>query len=220
VHKVYIITNLKNNKVYIGKTSRSLPRRMFEHKSKAKREANSLLCRAINKYGVDLFTIELLAAFETENEAFVYEIEQIKIKKSNLPDFGYNITAGGEGQLNPNLETRIKIGSGKRGKKNSQETRAKISESMKGKTPWNKGSHKKTNNSLQEYFKTNSPWNKGIKKRSEITCKCGVSFYPPKKTSMFCSKSCAMKGNKRSSIYLLENNHVTPAEINQRLTQK
>ncbi len=36
-------------------------------------------------------------------------------------------------------------------------------------------------------------WNRGIKTKEEIRCgHCRKKFYPPKITSSFCSKSCAM----------------------------
>lgn len=43
-------------------------------------------------------------------------------------------------------------------------------------------------------------WNKGQRERENITCCCGRSFYPPKRSSRFCSKNCAMVGNKRAAV--------------------
>jgi hypothetical protein len=43
-----------------------------------------------------------------------------------------NLTDGGEGQRNPSLETRIKIGTAMRGRKHTSATRAKLSAAKKG----------------------------------------------------------------------------------------
>ena len=54
---IYKITNLINNKCYIGKTERTIQERWREHL----RHRNSLdlpLSRALNKYGVENFQIE------------------------------------------------------------------------------------------------------------------------------------------------------------------
>lgn len=42
-------------------------------------------------------------------------------------------------------------------------------------------------------------WNKGLRKRKNLICICGKEFYPPKPSSRFCSKHCAMIGNKRAN---------------------
>lgn len=62
--------------------------------------------------------------------------------------------------------------------------------------PWNKG-----HVGRQKWHNTSgllkTPWNKGIKSKKEIFCgHCRKKFYPPKKTSCFCSKSCAMYERK------------------------
>lgn len=54
--------------------------------------------------------------------------------------------------------------------------------------PWNKGKSIKMNNALDEYRKNNGAWNKGMRRKREVKCACGNMFYPPKKTSMYCSK--------------------------------
>ena len=43
-----------------------------------------------------------------------------------------NITCGGEGGLNPDAETRYKIGTAQRGKKHSEQTKMKMSKSQEG----------------------------------------------------------------------------------------
>lgn len=73
---------------------------------------------------------------------------------------------------------------------------------MTGREPWNKGKSIKTNDALKHFMESNGPWNKGMRKREIMECSnvaCPNKFYPLKKSSRFCSKSCAMRGNKRAS---------------------
>ncbi len=67
-----------------------------------------------------------------------------------------------------------------------------------GRTAWNKGKPIKTNNALEKFLRSHGAWNKGLRKRENIICICGREFYPPKPSSLFCSKHCAMIGNERS----------------------
>jgi len=63
---------------------------------------------------------------------------------------------------------------------------------------WNKGKFGRQPWHNIKGLNNGKPWNKGIKNKENVICICGKSFYPPKKTSTFCSKHCAMKNNKRS----------------------
>ena len=59
---IYKITNDINQKVYIGKTTKSLEKRWQEHKQAAYRgrDKNRPLYNAIRKYGEQYFSIELV----------------------------------------------------------------------------------------------------------------------------------------------------------------
>ena len=57
---IYKITNLINQKAYIGKTINSISERWKEHKRDCKRFSNRPLYRALNKYGIDNFKVELV----------------------------------------------------------------------------------------------------------------------------------------------------------------
>ena len=62
---------------------------------------------------------------------------------------------------------------------------------------WNKGRKgRQKNHNISGLV---AGWNKGIKGKADVICVCGTKFYPPKHTSRFCSKSCAMRGNKRAN---------------------
>ena len=66
---VYKITNLYNGKVYVGQTKFSVEKRFKEHA-----KADSLIGRAIRKYGEENFYREVLATCETRDEAYELEI--------------------------------------------------------------------------------------------------------------------------------------------------
>jgi group I intron endonuclease len=93
--KIYKITNLVNNKVYIGCTIKSLERRFMEHISRSKkRKYKSKLYNSIEKYGKDNFIIELLQVCETKD---LYDLEIKFIKEFDSFNIGLNSTIGGEG---------------------------------------------------------------------------------------------------------------------------
>ena len=94
---IYKITNLYNNKSYIGK-SIHIPRRFREHRSpnEWKRTPNKPLYLAFQKYGLDAFTFEVIEQCNEEqlNEREIYWIEYYQTTNE---EFGYNIQLGGEG---------------------------------------------------------------------------------------------------------------------------
>ena len=59
---IYKVTNNINNKVYIGQTSTSIEKRWTQHKSAARTAKNNkiIFYNAINKYGEDNFTIDVI----------------------------------------------------------------------------------------------------------------------------------------------------------------
>jgi predicted GIY-YIG superfamily endonuclease len=75
IGRVYIITNLINNKKYVGVTTRTLKRRFRQHYSQCKKKYKGIIHHAINKYGIENFKIELVEeCFNiTENELLLKE---------------------------------------------------------------------------------------------------------------------------------------------------
>lgn len=94
---IYKITNLKNDKVYIGKTLYSVDYRWKQHirDSKKERCENRPLYAAINKYGIENFVIETIEECDGQiaDEREKYWIEQYRSFKN-----GYNATIGGDGK--------------------------------------------------------------------------------------------------------------------------
>lgn len=92
MHLIYIITNTKNPKVYIGQTRQTLKQRwskhLWDHKCKH-------LSNAIQKYGVDSFSVGLLTVAGTQETADYWEKFFIGQYHSNDREKGYNIREGG-----------------------------------------------------------------------------------------------------------------------------
>ena len=93
---IYKITNIKNGKMYIGKTERDINTRWKEHIRHAQALSHIPLYRAINKYGIENFIIELVEECETKS---VNEREQYWISFYDTYNTGYNCTLGGDGSL-------------------------------------------------------------------------------------------------------------------------
>jgi group I intron endonuclease len=93
--KVYQIVNKINNKVYIGITTRSLKERFNQHKY-SRYSMDTKFSRALKKYGIENFEIQLLEDEITSLEE-LYEKEKYYISNFNSFINGYNSTIGGEG---------------------------------------------------------------------------------------------------------------------------
>ena len=149
MHFIYLITNLINQKIYIGQTN-NLNRRWHQHKSSAKCGDNTLvITRAMIKYGIDNFIFEEIALYETQEEVDIAEMQFINEFNSLNPDKGYNVDIGGNS--NPRTPEIIKkISDGllehykthpgtNKGKKFSNEWKQNMSKSAMGKPGTNKG---------------------------------------------------------------------------------
>lgn len=86
---IYKIENLINHKIYIGETSN--PERRFKQHCQTGYNYTSLIHRAIEKYGKENFSFEIIGWFEDwKNKEQYY----INFYKSKVP-YGYNIADGG-----------------------------------------------------------------------------------------------------------------------------
>lgn len=90
---IYTITNLKNNKIYVGSTYTTFNHRWSQHISLLKKNNhyNKHLQSAWNKYGEDNFKFEEL---EICHEDYILSSEQywINILNTTNPKYGYNRT--------------------------------------------------------------------------------------------------------------------------------
>lgn len=88
---IYKITNILNNKVYIGQTIRPIQQRFRRHLSDAINNIlNTHLAKAIRKYGVNDFKIELVDCAKNQEE--LNQKEQYWIRYYNSIQNGYNET--------------------------------------------------------------------------------------------------------------------------------
>lgn len=119
-----------NGKKYIGITS-MLPKRRWD--CGRGYSNNEYFTRAILKYGWNNFKHIILFEGLSEKEAKEKEIELIKIYKSNVRKFGFNISSGGESRAGTKMSEQQKeiIRKANKGKVVSEETRKKLSESSR-----------------------------------------------------------------------------------------
>lgn len=126
---IYQIKNNINNKIYVGQTTRHLKQRFAEHK-RSKSDCKHLK-RAMDKYGVDNFYIEIITVCHTQECANI--LEDYFIKHFNSIENGYNIREGGSrGKFT--AETRKRMSLARKGIVFSPEHKRKLSEAGKGKT--------------------------------------------------------------------------------------
>lgn len=144
---IYKVTNLVNNKVYIGQTTQNLHTRIYHHFYDSK-NANCYFHHAINKYGKENFAAEEICS-ATSLENLNYLEEHFICYYTSLSPNGYNIVLGGnnfkrvrgsmEGKTHSE-ETKKKMSKTSLGKPKSLEHARKVSLAKKGKSPaWNKG---------------------------------------------------------------------------------
>ena len=113
-----------NGKRYVGITRTSPERRWGEG-----RHYNTcpLVHRAIQKYGWENITHEIIDTAESKEDAENKERYYIGEFMSNNPDHGYNVLPGGDVATNPlTPEMRYKLGNGQRGKPRTDEEKRKI----------------------------------------------------------------------------------------------
>lgn len=92
---IYQITNLINNKIYIGKTNNP-QKRWSNHK--CNNDPNMVIARALHKYGVNNFKFEILYRNISIDDIDELEQKTIKEKNSRVPN-GYNVAEGGQGGI-------------------------------------------------------------------------------------------------------------------------
>ena len=137
---IYKIVNKVTNKIYIGQTIQDLEERWKGH---CKLNSNCRYLKAsFKKYGIDNFNIKLICiCFDEDLDN--YEIEYIEKYNSLVPN-GYNLRKGGNGGKQ-HEETKMKISQTLKnkvnrvyskpqlGKPHTEEIKRKISLALKGK---------------------------------------------------------------------------------------
>lgn len=130
IHYIYKITNLVNNKIYIGQTV-NISKRWSQHQTSVKNnKPTQVVHNAMIKYGTDNFKFEIVASCLDQDAA--NDTEEIIIKQENSQICGYNISNGGS--VAPKTEIWKKYMSRiMSGRPKSEDIRQKISKSLTGK---------------------------------------------------------------------------------------
>ena len=105
---IYKITNITNNKSYIGKSS-NIEERWNYHLNRYNniKEYNKPLYRAFRKYGISNFSFEILEELENNYDIVSNEREKYWIQYYNTFNFGYNATIGGDGGLTCDMQEKF-----------------------------------------------------------------------------------------------------------------
>lgn len=108
---IYKITNKINQKVYIGKTQCSIERRFREHLDSSKRARceKRPLYDAMNKYGVENFSVELVEETNIPEEREKYWINYYRSYIGFSDCNGYNATLGGDGKAYADREAIVRL---------------------------------------------------------------------------------------------------------------
>lgn len=142
MHYLYKITNICNNKVYIGQSNKETER-WRQHKYSAKhKNPKQYIHRAMATYGIYNFIYEVIAMCKTQEDANAIEMFLIKQYSSRDKALGYNVAPGGNGLgsgiNNPNygrkqpLDEIERRASKLRGQKRSEEQKQKIRKTLTG----------------------------------------------------------------------------------------
>ena len=125
---IYKITNTVNGKVYIGQTiQHSVSRRFYRHFNGT---GNPHIAKDIAKYGLDAFSVEVI--HENVMSEWLNHLENEAIKSFNAAHpRGYNIVIDGR-QRTPSEETRLKLSTALKGRKQSPDHIQKRTEPRKG----------------------------------------------------------------------------------------
>lgn len=105
-----------NGKVYIGITQQEDLNRRWQNGNGYRSQVK--FARAIQKYGWNNFTHEILYAGKTKAEAEALEVQLIAEHRATDPRHGYNVDHGGNASGTHSEETRRKISEAQRGEKN------------------------------------------------------------------------------------------------------
>ena len=115
---IYLIINLVNNKFYVGSAKNIWSRKLGHLRDlKNNKHKNSYLQNSYNKYGSQYFIIVLLEKVESENNLTAREQYWIDTLDATNKEIAYNICPTAESTL---------------GRHHSEETKIKMSKSMKG----------------------------------------------------------------------------------------
>jgi group I intron endonuclease len=176
---IYATRCLVSGKLYVGLHTRG---------QKHYLGSGTVLKTAVKKYGRDKFIRKTIDSFETTEEGKAKERRWIAELNSKAP-LGYNLCEGGEGTFRPCEELRIRMSAAHRGKRHTDETRAKMSKAQKGNAHFLGHRHPEETkakmsaamagnlNGLGNRSRKGQPaWNKGIPWSAEVRAKISAAM--------------------------------------------
>lgn len=167
-YTIYLRRNKVNGKCYVGQTG-DFKRREYNWRCLKYYYTNDHICNDRAKYGLDNFTVEVLATTDNREEALEFEQRFIRDYNTLWPN-GYNLDSGGVKGKKISDVSKQKMSESKKGKPSpmkgkhlSNEAKLKISEALKGKPSPMYGKHQ-SNGTRQKI----SEANKGKHRSDEI----------------------------------------------------
>lgn len=125
---IYCVTNIANGKMYVGLTTKTVEERWKGHLRSAER-SNTVLAKAIRKYGEKSFDISAIDIAETDEQLSHKERFWIGELNTLVPN-GYNLTEGGfDGKPGAAMKKRLSRAASRRfskeGEREAQSKRTK-----------------------------------------------------------------------------------------------
>ena len=186
---IYKITNDVNDKIYIGKTTKSLEERIKGHRRALKHGVDYHLYRAMRKYGWEKFHFSVIE--ECDDIDTLNELESKYIAQFNTIEAGYNMVPGGESNAMDSAFVKEKHDATMR----SEEVRKKISASLKATIQRNGGMSEEHRRHLSENKKAFYASERGqiAKQRHKETFHLSESHYralnDAKNKALYCINS-------------------------------
>lgn len=151
---VYKITNLKNGKIYVGQTIRTLAARISSYQREIKQlKFDTLILRAMRKHGINSFCWEIIDNASSSEELNEKEKYWIRVLDARNTKIGYNLSEGG------------------RNGAKAESTKRKISQALKGRERPLSWSQNISRGRMGKYCGENNPmWGKASPRRKKIRC--------------------------------------------------
>lgn len=195
IGSVYKITNLTNQKAYIGITTRDPIDRWWEHCNSAQNGSDYFIHQAIRKHGEESFSVQVIAQTNTIEDLKELEIILIKQHGTHMStQKGYNKTWGGDGATFNGKTGAIDANNGNRlGLVDCEDPRWKTGEIIHCKV----GVKRAFSNSLSEYAKTRTGKKNPNSKRFKLISPSGEEH----EIHGNCQKYAESLGLKYSALY-------------------
>lgn len=193
-YKIYIHKNKVNGKIYVGQTSYKNINQRWRYGEGYKKSVK--FYSAIKKYGWENFEHIILEECDTLEQANEREKFYIEKFKSNIKNYGYNLTSGGSEKRIITEETRKRMSESKKGNKNpmknhifSEEHKKRLSNSLKGR-------------------KKSKEWVEKIMRNNNHKTMLGKKHTLESKIKMSEKQKGNSKGSKKTFVLFLNDNHI------------